>query len=77
MSRCCTSIPPGTDCTVYVEACEGGHECGVDTTVGRRLRLMFGGEGTRERAVDYARWLARLLRRDCRVTLEFEGESDD
>ena len=67
MSHICPSVPMGSDCTIYVEACECGHECGVETNSGRRLRHEFAGGNTKERAESHARWLTGILKQYCRV----------
>lgn len=67
MSHICPSIPMGSKCVVYVEPCDCGHECGVDTDSGRRLRHEFAGGDSRERAEDHARWLADILEHYNRV----------
>ena len=63
----CPSVPVGSDCTVYVVACKCGHECGVETECGRRLRHEFAGKKSRERAVSHAEWVGEILSKYCRV----------
>lgn len=63
----CPSVPVGSDCTVYVVACECGHECGVDTCQGRRLRHEFAGKDSEKRAKSHAEWVGEILARYCRV----------
>lgn len=63
----CPSVPVGTDCVVYVEACKCGHECGVETTAGRRLRHEFTGKRSLEQAASHAEWVVEILKRYCRV----------
>lgn len=67
MPHVCPSVPMGSDCVVYVEPCECGHECGVDTDSGRRLRHEFAGSDSHKRAASHAHWIAKILGHFCRV----------
>lgn len=67
MSHVCPSVPIGDDVRIYCNKVDDGYEVGVDTSAGPRLRTVFSGAKTKERAVGYAEWLTMILQHYCRV----------